>query len=876
MSADATSPRPEEGLAEGRPDGRPAGVPDKPGLEGLERTWSARWEEEGTYAFDRSAPRERVFSIDTPPPTVSGSLHVGHVFSYTHTDAVARYQRMRGKAVFYPMGWDDNGLPTERRVQNHFGVRCDPALPYEPGFTPPDKPGKNPVAISRPNFVALCHQLTEEDERVFEHLWRTLGLSVDWSHTYATISERSQRVSQRGFLHLLARGQAYQQTAPTLWDIDFRTAVSQAELEDRDRPGAYHRLRFGRAGGPGSVDIETTRPELLPACVALVAHPDDERYRALFGTDVVTPLFGVRVPVVAHELADPEKGSGIAMVCTFGDTTDVVWWRELGLATRAIVGRDGRLGPAPWGEPGWESEDPVAAARHYDELGGRPVKQAQTRIVELLAEAGALIGEPTLITHPVKFYERGERPLEIVSSRQWFVRTLDLKERLLARGTELTWHPPYMAHRFASWVEGLTSDWNISRQRFFGVPFPVWYPVDADGTVDFATPLVAHEDRLPVDPSTDVPDGYTEAQRGAPGGFVGDPDVMDTWATSSLTPQIAGGWSTDPDLFDRVFPMDLRPQAHDIIRTWLFSTVVRSELEHGTLPWANAAISGWVLDPDRKKMSKSKGNVITPLPLLEQHGADAVRYWAASGRPGTDTAVDEGQMKVGRRLAIKVLNASRFALGRLIDEEGAVTTLGLPAITAPLDRAMLSRLSGVVDEATAAFEGFDYARALERTEAFFWSFCDDYLELVKTRSYGDPTQPGPASARSALALALSVQLRLLAPFLPFVTEEVWSWWQSGSVHQAPWPEGDELDRPGADPAILEIVSEVLGRVRRAKTGAKRSMRAPVAVLTVTDSPDRLAALSVAEDDLRDAGGVVDLVTRVGDEPAVDVVLAEDG
>ncbi|HEY1466628.1 MAG TPA: class I tRNA ligase family protein, partial [Acidimicrobiales bacterium] len=468
--------------------------------------------------------------------------------------------------------------------------------------------------------------------------------------------------------------------------------------------------------------------------------------------------------------------------------------------------------------------------------------------------------------------------LEIVSSRQWFVRTLDLKERLLVRGQELAWHPPYMAHRFASWVEGLSSDWNISRQRFFGVPFPVWYPVDAEGTVDFDAPLLADEDRLTVDPSTDVPDGYTESQRGAPGGFVGDPDVMDTWATSSLTPQIAGGWGTDPDLFDRVFPMDLRPQGHDIIRTWLFSTVVRSELEHGALPWANAAISGWVLDPERKKMSKSKGNVITPLPLLEQHGADAVRYWAASGRPGTDTAVDEGQMKVGRRLAIKVLNASRFALGRLLDEGGAVTAPGREAVTAPLDRSMLSRLSAVVDEATVAFEGFDYARALERTETFFWSFCDDYLELVKTRAYGDPAQPGPASARSALALALSTQLRLLAPFLPFVTEEVWSWWQPGSVHQGSWPERGELTDPGdaGDPAVLEVVSDVLGQIRRAKTGAKRSMRAPVAVLTVTDGPARLAALALAEDDLRDAGGVVDLVTHEGDEALVDVVLADEG
>jgi len=845
----------------------PTGIPEKPGLEGLEATWSSRWEEDGTYAFDRTAPRERVFSIDTPPPTVSGSLHIGHVFSYTHTDAVARFHRMRGRAVFYPMGWDDNGLPTERRVQNFFGVRCDPSLPFDPDFEPPDQPGKEPISVSRPNFVALCHQLTEEDEQVFERLWRMLGLSVDWSHTYATVSDRAQRVSQRGFLRLVSRGQVAQRTAPTLWDVDFRTAVSQAELEDRERPGAYHRLRFPRVGHDGGVDIETTRPELLAACVALVAHPDDERYRPLFGTAVSTPLFGVRVPVLAHELADPEKGSGIAMICTFGDTTDVVWWRELNLPTRTIVGRDGRLLPVAWGTEGWESDDAGAAALAYEELSGRTVKQAQTRIVELLGEAGALIGDPTPITHPVKFYEKGERPLEIVSSRQWFVLTLPLRDRLLARGEELHWHPPYMAHRYRSWVEGLNSDWNISRQRFFGVPFPVWYPVDAAGETEFDRPIFAAEDHLPVDPSTDLPDGYTRDQRGQPGGFVGDPDVMDTWATSSLTPQIAGGWEDDPDLFARVFPMDVRPQAHEIIRTWLFSTVVRSELEHGSLPWTDAAISGWVLDPDRKKMSKSKGDVVTPLPLLEKHGADAVRYWAAGGRPGTDTAFDEGQMKVGRRLSIKVLNASRFALGRLAADDGTVVVPGPGSVTAPLDRAMLARLAEVVDEATAAFESYDYARALERTESFFWSFCDDYLELVKTRAYGDTGESGPASAKAALALALSVLLRLLAPVLPFVTEEVWSWWQTGSIHTAPWPEGREFegalpDGPDGIGPVLEVTAEVLGQVRRAKTTAKRSMRWAVTTLTVADSAERISALLTAEDDLRDAGGVVDLVTRV--------------
>jgi valyl-tRNA synthetase len=861
----------------------PAGIPEKPGLEGLEATWSARWEADGTYAFDRTAPRERVYSIDTPPPTVSGSLHIGHVFSYTHTDAMARFHRMRGRSVFYPMGWDDNGLPTERRVQNYFGVRCDPGLPFDPGFVPPDDPPSPPVSISRPNFVALCQQLTAEDEKAFEQLWRTLGLSVDWSHTYATVSEHARRVSQRGFLHLAQRGQVVQRTAPTLWDVDFRTAVSQAELEDRERPGAYHRIRFPRVGHDGGVDIETTRPELLAACVALVAHPDDDRYRPLFGTEVRTPLFGVRVPVLAHGLADPEKGSGIAMICTFGDTTDVVWWRELSLPTRTVVGRDGRLLPVPWGTPGWESDDPAAAGTHYDELAGRTVNQAQKRIVEQLAEQGDLIGDPTPITHPVKFYEKGERPLEIVSSRQWFVETLPLRDRLLARGEELRWHPPYMAHRYRSWVEGLNGDWNISRQRFFGVPFPVWYPVDSDGETVFDTPLLASEDRLPVDPSTDVPDGYSPGQRGRPGGFVGDPDVMDTWATSSLTPQIAGGWVDDPDLFQRVFPMDVRPQAHEIIRTWLFSTIVRSELEHGCLPWTDAAISGWVLDPDRKKMSKSKGDVVTPLPLVDKHGADAVRYWAAGGRPGTDTAFDEGQMKVGRRLAIKVLNASRFALGRIAGEDGRVTVPSVDAVTTPLDRAVLIRLAGVLEEATSAFEGYDYARALERTEAFFWSFCDDYLELVKGRAYRVGDDPGTVSARAALAAALSVLLRLLAPVLPFVTEEVWSWWQTGSIHTARWPVADELG-PGAaggtlDPGdlVLDMASLVLGRIRQAKSQAKRSMRSAVASVTVVDTPERIAAFLLAEEDVRDAGSVM-VVTTVavgpGDQPDVVVELAD--
>ncbi len=731
-------------------------LPEKPGIEGLEQKWSERWERDGTYRFDRQAQRAQVYAIDTPPPTVSGELHMGHAFSYTHPDTIARYRRMRGYSVFYPMGWDDNGLPTERRVQQYFGVSCDPSLSRDPDFEPPgQRPGKQKddplLAISRPDFVTLCHKLTAEDEQVYEEVWRRLGLSVDWSLLYSTISDRARRTSQKGFLQLLAGGNVYSQEAPTLWDVDFQTAVSQAELEDKEIPGAYHRIRFATVGDsddsrPAWVEIDTTRPELLPACVALVCHPDDTRYASLVGTQVRTPLFCSRVPVVAHPLADPEKGTGVAMICTFGDTTDVVWWRELGLPTRTIVGRDGRLRAVPWGDQGWESDDPEAAARAYGELEGSTTRKARRLIVEMLKTSGDLVGDPTPIKHPVKFYERGTNPLEIVSSRQWYVRTMRMRPRLIERGHELVWLPSHMVHRYEAWVDGLNGDWNISRQRFFGVPFPVWYPVAEDGSIEHDDPILASVDRLPVDPTSDVPDGYSPEQRGVPGGFVGDPDVMDTWATSSLTPQIAGHWVDDPDLFDRVFPMDLRPQSHEIIRTWLFSTIVRSELEHQLLPWTHVLISGWVLAPEGKKMSKSIGNVVTPMELLEKFGSDAVRHWSASARPGVDATMDEAQLKVGRRLAIKVLNASRFCLSVLGNDP-------VPAqdeITAAIDLSLVAGLRELIREAGDAFEHLDYARALERTESFFWSFCDDFVELVKNRAYADESVAFSKSARRRL------------------------------------------------------------------------------------------------------------------------------
>ncbi len=824
--------------------------------------WDEVWSKNGTYHWDENRTREETFVVDTPPPTVSGSLHMGHVFSYTHTDVITRQQRMRGKNVFYPMGWDDNGLPTERRVQNYYHVRCDPKLPYEAGLTleaaptGKDAPKTPPRQLSRKNFIELCDQLTAVDEHAYRELFQRLALSVDWRQTYATIDTHCRRTAQLSFLDLFQKGHAYQSSAPTMWDVDFQTAVAQAEVEDRKLAGAYHKLEFAVEGSEQSFVIATTRPELLPACVGVTAHPDDDRYKPLFGKTALTPLFAAPVRIFPSELADPAKGTGILMVCTFGDQTDVTWWREQGLPLRQLVGRDGRLERVSFGSEAFPSRDAARGNAYYEKLAGLTVKQAQKAIVELLRDpAGSatgaagglrapLQGEPEPMEHAVKFFEKGDRPLELLPTRQWFARLLDKTEKLLDKGAQIAWHPGFMRARYEDWTKNLGFDWCLSRQRYFGVPIPVWYPLDEQGAPRYDAAILPRPETLPVDPMAEVPPGYDEAQRGKPSGFAADPDIFDTWFTSSLTPQISAHWGLDAERTKKLYPADIRPQAHDIIRTWAFYTIAKALLHDDVVPWKHILLSGWILDPDRKKMSKSKGNTVTPLHLLEQHTADGVRYWAASARLGVDTAFDEKVFGIGKRLSTKLWNAAKFVLAQKAE---------VHPISCELDRAFVSKLAALVERVTASHDDFNYAQALADTETFFWSsFTDSYVELAKARAWGGPNVSAEeqGSAVAALRLGLSVLLRLFAPVLPYVTEEIWSWVYaeetgSPSIHRAAWPSAKDfagVAEPAGDTSF-ELAITAQTAINRAKTEASASMGRHVTRLCVRARAETLAGLA---------------------------------
>lgn len=836
----------------------------------VEKRIVSNWEDNKIY-YGINLDNKKLFSIDTPPPTASGYLHIGHVFSYSHQDIIARFKRMNGFEIFYPMGWDDNGLPTERRVQDYFNVRCDPdekSVENIQEFVEKIDKKSNPVKVSRKNFIELCHIVTTEDEKVFKDLFMKIGLSVDWDQEYATIQDIPREIAQRSFIDLYKKGNVYNVQSPSLWDPEFQTAVAQAEIEDREVPGAYHDIEFETSDGSSFV-ISTTRPELLAACVGIATHPDDKRFKNLIGKTAITPLFEVEVPIFSSELVDKDKGTGILMVCTFGDNVDVQWWKEEKLETRIIVNKFGRLKEVDFNSQNFKSKKPKKANDFYKMIEGKNLKQAKKIIVEMLSEPlnfnnkAALVSQPREIMHSVRFYERSKTPLEILSTRQWFVKLLDKKKMLLEKSKQIEWHPTFMSKRFENWTENLNMDWCISRQRFFGVPFPIWYKLNENLQPDYDNPLFPDESELPVDPSEDTPKEFNENQRGKPNGFVGEKDVFDTWFTSSMTPQIGGKWGTGEDFFDKILPYDIRPQSHEIIRTWAFYTVVKSALHHNEIPWKNVIISGWVLDPDRKKMSKSKGNVVVPNDLIEQYGADAVRYWSANARLGADTANDEQVFKVGKKLVVKIFNASKFVLNNF----HKIDVLDKSNIKNPLDKSLVFIFNNYLEKITESLNKYQFAEALNLTEDFFWNyFTDNYIELVKNRRLNGSSVDS-LSASTTLILILENVLKLFAPFVPMITDEIWltMYPDKKSIHLQKWPQKIDVDLNNISSHEFEVAKESIASIRKEKTSNEIGLGKEVEKITITVNKEKIEALNQVLGDVQDAARANNLVINSSEE-----------
>jgi len=859
-----------------------------------ERFWQRYWMESGVYNYDPTRPRDEVYSIDTPPPTVSGALHIGHVYSYTHTDFSVRYQRMAGKHVFYPFGFDDNGLPSERLVERVTGKRAH--------------------EVGREEFIRLCTPILEEAEQQFKDLWQSLALSCDWSQFYTTIDARSRAISQASFIDLYNKGYIYRKEAPTMWCWADQTAIAQAEIIDHEVPGKFHDVTFHFDDGTGDlqpVTIATTRPELIPACVAVFAHPHDERYKHLFGRKAITPLFEVEVPILPSEKADPEKGTGILMCCTFGDTDDVEHWQQFKLPTRVIIERSGRISDfadlftspagAECGLAGtayeeeqqlllgqqWPSRNPQRAAELAGRMAGMKIKASQEWIRGELEQAG-LLTKVDEIEHIVRHSERGKVPIEIIVTPQWYIKLLEFKDELIAQGRKVNWYPQHMLKRFEHWVEGLNQDWCISRQRYNGVPFPIWYV----GRGPQRRPLLASVEQLPVNPLVDRPDAQALARdkelHGPMHGFddrVGiDPyadsepetDVMDTWATSSLTPLLCTHLRIgvdDPEVqerHDKLYPMDLRPQAHDIIRTWAFYTITKAYYHFGVIPWKDIVISGHAQDVGRRKITKSDGHTVTPAEMVEKYTADGLRYWASGCKLGTDTLYDEHQLGDGKRLITKLFNATKFALRHLLDFE-PTGGAGVPArdpdggqrrpphqtydidallelVTYPTDKWMLERLRHTIERATKANQQYEFGDARQAAEDFFWAdFCDNYLELSKGRLYRDDLIDAGhpkddldelrLSAQAALFLGLAAVLKLFAPVLPHIAEECWSWyharWTAGrSIHEEPWPPCDKSAAGDAEMKAGQLLVDIVALARKWKSERNISLKVPLSRLTI--------------------------------------------
>ncbi|NDF11920.1 MAG: valine--tRNA ligase [Proteobacteria bacterium] len=848
-------------------------LPERYDHKESEARWQKTWVEQKTYAWKNDKSRDQTFVIDTPPPTVSGILHMGHIFSYTQADFVARYQRMKGKDVFYPMGFDDNGLPTERLVEKEKKIRATDFIKEK----------------GREGFIALCQEVVKDAEEEFRRLFKSVALSVDWDQEYQTISEESRKISQMSFLDLFHKNEAYRKLQPMLWDPVDQTAIAQAEVVDKELPSAENYIVFGlvdkKTGAKaGDVLIMTTRPELLPACVAVMCDPSDEHKYTNF--DAMTPLFGVRVPIIADEKVDKEKGTGVVMCCTFGDETDIHWWKKHNLNTKIVLNKYGKLDEVALVDALKDGDASLIAEIKNKKCYNPDPKNfgARETLLAKLKEAG-LLKEQKPITHAVKCAERSGAPLEILPTHQWFVKVLDKKEALKAKTNACEWFPEFMKLRCEQWIDGLSWDWCISRQRYFGVPFPVWYSKRSgeEGKI-----LVPDIDQLPVNPIKDLPKGYTKDE------VEPDMDVMDTWATSSVSPQLsAGGINKDymtprgakDNRFAKLFPADMRPQAHEIIRTWAFYTIVKAHLHENAIPWKNLMISGWCLAADKTKMSKSKGNVITPVDLIESKGSDAVRYWASTSRLGADTAFSEDVLKIGNKLVTKLWNATKFAsiqFSHLKSEpSSAAEEVKSGIITETLDKWILSRLSETIHKADTEFARFEYCDARVAIDDFFWKdFCDNYLEMVKIRAYGGEgiSEKAQMSAVHTVYHCVEAILRLYAPFVPHITEELYSHIFDAkhakvkSIHaRGNWPDAKHypVDVIARDAGILSV--EVLETVRRLKAEKNVSLKWPLTELRIRGNE---ALLKGAAEDLRQVTNAAKIVVAEG-ELSVDADFAAE-
>ncbi len=761
-------------------------LPKKYDPKEIEDKWRRYWEEKNIYKFNPETDK-KIFSVDTPPPTVSGKMHIGHAFSYSHQDFIQRYKRMKGFETFVPFGTDDNGLATERLIEKRKGVKSS--------------------KMDREEFIKIClDDLDNELRPEYLQDWKRIGFSADFNVFYSTINEKSRKISQKAFLDLVKKDRVYRKASPVMWDPVMETALSQVEVEDKEVKSTFNDIIFKTEDGE-PIKIATTRPELLCACVSVFVHPEDDRYKHLVGKELTVPYYHFKVPVISDERADPEKGTGIVMCCTFGDQTDIEWYKAHDLPLKEGISKDGKM-------------TSIAG-----DLEGLPVKEARKKIIEAMKESGELTGQKE-ISHAVNVGERSGAEIEFLNSKQWFIRYLDIREEFLKRGEELNWFPEHMKARYVNWINGLQWDWCISRQRFFGVPFPVWYDKKT------GEPIFAEEDQLPVDPMKDVPKGYTKDQ------VVPDKDVLDTWATSSLSPHLSADLFEDHPVYSKVYPMTLRPQAHDIITFWLFNTVVRSHIHDDCLPWKDTLISGWALDPNGKKMSKSKGNAIAPQDKIEQYSADALRYWASTPKPGEDAPTQEKDFQNGKKLANKIFNASKFALMHLEDYDGSE-----PESLEPFDEWILGKLDAAIEEATESFEKYEFSKARRATDLLFWQFCDDYLEIAKDRLY-NPEERGKdarLSAQYTLDRLLRSLLKMYAPIIPFVTEEVYSWKFANdegkeSIHLSDWPSvsgkaSKDVVEAGED--ALRILHEA----RRFKANEQISMKTELASISVGTEKD---------------------------------------